>query len=173
MKLIKGALVAIVAVFAAAAIVGILFGTKQSPDEPDPAQTVAETELQQEPEAQEEPEPSAQVFEYDEATVEYGGIKDVAGNAMVTLYLTNRTDATVDVVPENIVVNGQYAVESLTGSVTPIGAGETGAVTLTFGVPVQTPLSGTGDVESLSADLVLVDHSTFERIVYVPVSVTI
>ena len=121
----------------------------------------------------EEPEPSVQVFEYDEATVEYGGIQDVAGNAMVTLYLTNRTDATVDVVPENIVVNGQYAVESLTGSVTPIGAGETGAVTLTFGVPVQTPLSGTGDVESLSADLVLVDHSTFERIVYVPVSVTI
>lgn len=170
-KVIRIVLIAVVSLFAGAAIIGLLFGTKDTlemPEKPadEPAQEQAEPK-------QDEQEPSSLVFESDSAAVEYGGIQDVAGNALVTFYLTSRTDATVNVVAENIIVNEQYAVESLSGSVVPIGPGKTGAVTLSFGVSVQTPLSGTDDIESLSADLVLVDESSFERIVSVPVSVTV
>lgn len=116
----------------------------------------------------------AQVFETDAATVEYVGTQDAAGNAVVTFSLTNATDRAVMVTGENVVVNGQYAVQALGGSTMPIGPGETGAVSLSFGVQVQTPLGGTSDMETLSCDLVLLDNGSLTtELGRVPVSVTL
>lgn len=168
MKLIKGALVAIVAVFAAAAIIGILFGTKQSPDAPDPAQAVAEAP--QEPEAQDE---AAQAFQADGVTVEYRGTQDAAGNAVVTFAVTNGTDVAVNVRFDNVVVNGQFDIEAMGGNEVPIQPGHSGAASIAFGVSVQTTLGGVDELETLSADVTLVDAETFEDLVSVPVSVTL
>lgn len=170
MKLIKGALVAIVAVFAAAAVIGILFGTKQSPDAPDPAQTVAEEQTQEEPEAAEE---VAQTFTADGVTVEYRGTQDAADNAVVTFAVTNGTSVAVNVRFDNVVVNDQFDIVAMGGNEVPIQPGHTGAASIAFGVSVQTTLGGVDELETLSADVTLVDAETFEDLVSVPVSVTL
>ena len=121
----------------------------------------------------EQADEGAQAFESDVARAEYVGTQDAAGNAVVTFSVTNSTDRTVMVSGENVVVNGQYAVEALGGATVPIGPGQTGAVSLTFGVSVQTPLGGTSEMETLSADLVLRDNDTFNVLGSVPVSVTL
>ena len=131
-------------------------------------------EAKQTQEVQQEAADGAQVFETVAATVEYRDTQDVAGNAMVTFSLTNATDRTVMVTGENVVVNGQYAAQALGGSTVPIGPGETGAVSLSFGAQVQTPLSGTSDMETLSCDLVLLDNDSLTtELARVPVSVTL
>jgi flagellar basal body-associated protein FliL len=121
--------------------------------------------------AQEPAKPQRQVVDADAATVEYRGTQDAMGNAVVSFALTNKTDARVVVAAENIVVNDQFDVQSLTGSVTPIGPGNTGAVGITFGVPTQTTLNGVGDLKTISADLVMLeDGHTTNRVAVVPVT---
>ena len=119
--------------------------------------------------AEEPQEPAAQVVETDAATVEYRDVQDVAGNAVITFALTNKLDVPVTVVPESVVVNGQYDVTALGGTTAPIQPGHTGAVSLTFGVDVQTGLSGVGELETVSADLVLMGEG-FDRLAVVPVT---
>jgi len=118
-------------------------------------------------------EAPAQTFDYEQCTIEYRGTQDAAGNAVVTFAFTNKLDATVMVAPENVVVNGEYAVQALGGSQVPIASGQTGAVSLSFGVSVQTPLAGTDDLETLKADLIIMDDATLERLYAAPVDVTI
>jgi flagellar basal body-associated protein FliL len=124
--------------------------------------------------AQQQPQAQKQVVDADAATVEYRGTQDAMGNAVVSFALTNKTDARVVVAAENIVVNDQFDVQSLTGSVTPIGPGNTGAVAITFGVPTQTTLNGVGDLKTISADLVMLEdgHPT-NRVAVVPVTVEV
>lgn len=184
-KILKVALIAVVVAFVLAAAAGILFGTKTQEDlDRERAEAAQQAQVQEEAESEpqavveekaEEPkvEEAAQIFEGDSATAEYVGTQDAAGNAVVTFSVTNGTDRTVMVSGENVVVNGQYAVQALGGSTVPIGPGLTGAVSLSFGVSVQTPLGGTSDMETLAADLVLRDNDTFDVLGSVPVSVTL
>lgn len=118
-------------------------------------------------------EQPAQVFDNEFATAEYRETMDSTGNAIVSFAFTNKTGSRVMVAGENIVVNDQFNVQSLTGSVTPIDPGNTGAVNLSFGVSVQTTLAGVSDVHTLSAELVMRDDSTFEVVGSIPVSITI
>ena len=181
-RILKVALAAVVVAFALAAAIGIMFGTKTQEDLDKEREEAAQQAQVEESEPQEvaaetveEPktESAAQTFEGDSATAEYVGTQDAAGNAVVTFSVTNGTDRTVIVSGENVVVNGQYAVQALGGSNMPIGPGQTGAVSLTFGVSVQTPLGGTSDMETLAADLVLRDNDTFDVLGSVPVTVTL
>ena len=180
-RILKVALAAVVVVFALAAAIGITFGTKTQEDlDKERAEAAQQAQEEAEPqevaaETVEEPktESAAQTFEGDFAVAEYVGTQDAAGNAVVTFSVTNETDRTVMVSGENVVVNGQYAVQALGGSNMPIGPGQTGAVSLTFGVSVQTPLGGTSGMETLTADLVLRDNDTFDVLGSVPVTVTL
>ncbi|MDO4538757.1 MAG: hypothetical protein Q4B54_11400 [Coriobacteriales bacterium] len=118
-------------------------------------------------------EQPAQVFDNEFATAEYRDTIDSTGNAVVNFALTNKTSNRVMVASENIVVNDQFNVQSLGGSVAPIDPGNTGSVSLVFGVSVQTTLAGVSDMHKLSADLVLHDESTFDVVGSVHVDVTI
>jgi hypothetical protein len=121
--------------------------------------------------AQQQPQAQKQVVDTDAATVEYRGTQDAGGNAVVSFALTNKTDARVVVAAENIVVNDQFDVQSMTGSTTPIEPGETGSVTITFGVPTQTTLSGVSDLKTISADLVMLENgNSTNRVAVVPVT---
>jgi len=118
-------------------------------------------------------EQHAQVFDADVATAEYKDTQDIAGNAMVTFSLENKSDKTVMVGSDNLVVNGQYSIESLGGSPVNIAPSTTGSVSLTFGVSTQTELSGTYDMETLSGELVLYDADGYDEIGRVPFDITI
>jgi hypothetical protein len=118
-------------------------------------------------------EQHAQVFDADVATAEYKDTQDIAGNAMVTFSLENKSDKTVMVGSDNLVVNGQYSIESLGGSPVNIAPSTTGSVSLTFGVSTQTELSGTSDMETLSGELVLYDADGYDEIGRVPFDITI
>jgi Na+-transporting methylmalonyl-CoA/oxaloacetate decarboxylase gamma subunit len=121
--------------------------------------------------AQQQPQAQKQVVDTDVATVEYRGTQDAMGNAVISFAFTNKTDARVVVAAENIVVNDQFDVQSLTGSMTPIGPGNTGAVGITFGVPTQTTLAGVSDLRTISADLVMLeDEHPTNRVAVVPVT---
>lgn len=122
---------------------------------------------------QEKVEEKKQTFSSDYADVEYQGTQDVAGNAMVTFMVTNKTDVTVMVTSEGLVVNDQFNIEALGGSQAPIAPGNSGMVPLTFGVQTQTTLSGTDDMETLSGELVVMDNQSFERLGTVPFSVSV
>jgi len=105
----------------------------------------------------------AQVFETDQARVEYRETIDSTGNALVLFAFTNNTDKTVMVSGENVVANGEYQITPMGGSdLNGIQPGKTGQVSVVFGVSTQTPLAGVSDLETLSADLVMrdVDHLT-------------
>ena len=114
-----------------------------------------------------------QAFDTDVALVKYRDkMEPSQGNVMVSFSLENKTDSTVVVGAENIVVNGEYAVEVLGGSAAPIGPGQTGSVAETFGYAVQTPLQSVDDIKSLSCDLVMHDNDSMSNVVgSVPVSV--
>lgn len=118
-------------------------------------------------------EQQSQVFDSDIATVEYRDTQDVAGNAMVTFELENKSDKKVMVGSDNLVVNGQYSIKSLGGSPVDIAPSTTGSVSLTFGVSAQTELSGTSDMKTLSGELVLYDADGYDEIGRVPFDVTI
>jgi hypothetical protein len=148
----------------AALAVGIGVGLMFARNAPSGSGTQAPTE-----EPEETQEPAAQMVETDAATVEYRDTQDVAGNAVITFALTSKLDVPVTVVPENVVVNGQYDVTALGGTTAPIQPGHTGAVSLTFGVDVQTELSGVDELETVSADLVLMGEG-FDRLAVVPVT---
>lgn len=118
------------------------------------------------PAAEEQAEPAAQVFESDVASVEYRGIQDVGEGidcAYVYFILTNKTGAAVDVYAENVVVNGQFNVVANGGSsvLAPIDPGNSGAVTISISVNMQTGLAGASEVTSLSGDLVLREHGNY------------
>lgn len=99
-----------------------------------------------------------QVFETDQARVEYRETIDSTGNAIVLFALTNNTDKTVMVVSENVVANGEHQITPLGGSdINGIQPGNTGQVSIVFGVSTQTPLSGVDELKTVSADLVLRD----------------
>ena len=116
----------------------------------------------------------AQVVDTDAATVEYRGTQDAGGNAVISFALTNKTDSTVLVAAENILVNDQFNVQSMTGSMSPIEPGKTGSVAITFGVPTQTTLSGVSDLKTISADLVMLENgNSTNRVAVVPVTATI
>ncbi len=103
-------------------------------------------------------QPAAQVFETDQARVEYRETLDSTGNALVLFALTNKTDRPVMVGSENVVANGQYTVTTMGGSdLGGIQPGNTGQVSMVFGVSTQTPLGGVGELETISGDLVLHD----------------
>lgn len=120
-------------------------------------------------------ETSAQVFETDQARVEYRETIDSTGNALVLFALTNNTDHTLMVASENVVANGEYQVETLGGSdVSGIQPGNTGQVSIVFGVSTQTPLSGVDELETVSADLMLRDSDQLtETVGTIHVDVTI
>lgn len=110
-------------------------------------------------------EEAAQVFETDQARVEYRETIDSTGNALVLFALTNNTDRPLMVASENVVANGEYSVTTMGGSdLNGIQPGTTGQVSIVFGVSTQTPLGGVGDLTSVSGDLVLRDaeHLTEE-----------
>lgn len=124
--------------------------------------------------AQEAARPQAQVIDTEAATVEYRGTQDAGGNAVISFALTNKTGSTVLVAAENILVNDQFNVQSMTGSMTPIESGKTGSVAITFGVPTQTTLSGVSDLKTISADLVMLENgNSTNRVAVVPVTATI
>lgn len=148
----------------AALAVGIGVGLMFARNAPSGSGSQAPTDATEEPQ-----EPAAQAVETDAATVEYRDTQDVAGNAVITFALTNKLDVPVTVVSESVVVNGQYDVTALGGTTAPIQPGHTGAVSLTFGVDVQTGLSGVDELETVSADLVLMGEG-FDRLAVVPVT---
>jgi hypothetical protein len=131
-----------------------------------PQEQVAETPEQ----AQETP---AQTFETDQALVEYRDTQDVAGNTMVNFALTNKTESTLMVGSDNLVLNGQYSIKSLGGSATDIAPSMIGSVSLVFGVPAQTDLAGTSDIQTLSGELVLFDADEMQEVGRVPFNVVI
>ena len=110
------------------------------------------------------PDDSAQVFEFQSMSVEYRDTQDVTGNALVSFAVTNRLDVPVRVMFEGVVVNDQFDVQTLGGSNEDIAPGDTGAASISFGVPTQTTLEGTEDLTSVAADVVLVDATTGERV---------
>jgi hypothetical protein len=110
------------------------------------------------------PDDSAQVFEFQSMSVEYRGTQDVTGNALVSFAVTNRLDVPVRVMFEGVVANDQFDVQALGGSNEDIAPGDTGAASISFGVPTQTTLEGTEDLTSVAADVVLVDATTGERV---------
>gem|GEM_PF-6530226 len=114
-----------------------------------------------------------QAFDTDVALVKYRDkMEPSQGNVIVSFSLENKTGSTVMVGAENVVVNGEYAVEVLGGSAAPIGPGQTGSVAVTFGYAVQTPLQGVDEVKSLSCDLVMHDNDALTNVVgSVPVAV--
>lgn len=114
-----------------------------------------------------------QVFEGDGARVTFHDtMEPTQGNIMFNFALENNTDATVMVGGENVVINGEYSVETLGGSAAPIAPGTTGSVSLTFGYSVQTPLQSADDIHSISCDLVMRDNDSLTTVVgTVPVAV--
>ncbi len=145
-----------------------IIGSAASSDDSSSAQPAATGNTEQQA-----PDQAAQVFDNEFATVEYRDTIDSTGNAIVSFALTNKTGSRVVVNAEHIVVNDQFNVQTLGGSVAPIDPGNTGSVSLAFGVNVQTTLAGVSDVHTLSADLVMHDESTFDVVGSVPVSITI
>lgn len=136
-------------------------GKKQSEAPKDEAQE----QVAEDADLGEGPAEEAQVFETDQARVEYRETIDSTGNALVLFSFVNNTDRTVMVGGEGVVVNGEYQITPLGGSdISGIQPGMTGQVSIVFGVDVQTPLSGVSDLETISADLVLhdVEHLTEE-----------
>lgn len=125
--------------------------------------------------AEEAPQEQAQAFDSELATVEYRETIDSTGNAVVLFSLTNKTDRTLMATGENILVNGQYQVQSLGGSdISGIAPGATGQVSIVFGVSTQTPLAGVSDLETISADFVLRDSDNMtETVGTVHVDVTV
>lgn len=120
-------------------------------------------------------EEASQVFESDQARAEYRETMDSTGNALVLFSFTNNTDRTVMVASENVVVNGEYQITPMGGSdLNGIQPGATAQVSIVFGVSTQTPLTGVGDLKTLSADLVMRDNDHLtETVGSVHVDVTI
>ena len=114
-----------------------------------------------------------QVFEGDGARVTFRDtMEPTQGNIMFNFALENNTDRTVLVGGENIIINGEYSVQSLGGSATPISPGTTGSVSLAFGYSVQTPLQSADEIHSISCDLVMRDNDSLTTVVgSVPVAV--
>lgn len=138
-------------------IVGILKSGTSNTSSPSQAEITQEQTPAPTPEPTPAPEPEKpanQVFDTDFGTLEYHNIQDAVGNAVVGFMFTNKTDVTVSGYPENLVVNGQFNVQSLGGvqSVSGIGAGNSGAVAFTFGVPTQTTLESVSEITSISGD---------------------
>lgn len=157
--------VALVAGVALALSLGACGGSARSKSE-EPAREEAQEQAAEDP---------AQVFETDQASVEYRETVDSTGNALVLFSFTNNTDRAVMVSGENVLVNGEYQVTPMGGSdIGGIQPGATAQVSVVFGVSTQTPLEGVDDIETLSADLVMrdVDHLT-ETVGSVHVDVTI
>lgn len=122
-----------------------------------------------------QPAEEAQVFETDQARVEYRETIDSTGNALVLFSFENKTDRAVMVNGEGVVVNGEYQITPLGGSdISGIQPGMTGQVSIVFGVDVQTSLSGVSDLETISADLVMRDADNLtEEVGRVHVDVTV
>lgn len=123
------------------------------------------------------PEPSAQVFDSDLATIEFKGLQDVNPYVYVPFMLTNKTGTTIDVYPsDNMVVNDQYNVTMLGGSspLSPIEPGNTGAVTFSLALEQQTGLTDMSEIHSISGDFKLCEAGHISNVVgLVHVDVTI
>lgn len=158
--------------FAMLGLVGCSSKSKNSKKDETNVENDNQTEEQPKDDSPEEE--AKQVFESDIATVEYAGTQDI-GNAAVQFYVTNKSDVTVLVSGEGLVLNGQYDIQTLGGSnMEGIQSGHTGSVMLVFGVNVQTPLSGVADMETLDGELVLRNSDALtEEVGRVPFSVTI
>ena len=120
-----------------------------------------------------QPTSQEQVFEGDGARATYrDAMEPTQGNIMYNFAFENNTDSTVMVSGENVVINGEYSVETLGGSAAPIAPGTTGSVSLTFGYSVQTPLQSADEIHSISCNLVMRDNDSLTTVVgSVPVAV--
>lgn len=122
------------------------------------------------------PEPATQTFDSDLATIEYRGLQDVNPYVYVNFMLTNKTGATVNVAPANMVVNGQFNVTMLGGSspLSPIEPGNTGAVTFSLALEQQTGFTDMSQIETISGDFELRDDANISNIVgYVHVDIAV
>lgn len=149
--------ITLVVLIAGFSIIGILKSGTSNTSSPSQAEITQEQTPAPTPEPTPAPEPEKpanQVFDTDFGTLEYRNIQDAVGNAVVGFMFTNKTGVTVSGYPENLVVNGQFNVQSLGGvqSVSGIGAGNSGAVAFTFGVPTQTTLESVSEITSISGD---------------------
>lgn len=117
---------------------------------------------------------SEQVVKTDLATVKYvDKVEPTQGNAMFNFSLKNKTNATVIVAAENVVVNDEYNAGTLGGSAAPISPGNTGSVSVMFGYSVQTAIGRMDDIHSISCELVMRDNDSFDEVGRIPVSVEV
>lgn len=127
----------------------------------------------QQPKQEQQQQQEKQTFDTELAIITYRDTQDAAGNAVVSFALENKTDKTLMVDSDGLLVNGQYSVTALGGSVADIAPSTTGSVSLTFGVSTQTDLSGTEDLKTLSGELVLFDADEMQEVGRVPFDVVI
>jgi len=156
------------AAFVAASMLALSMSVTACGTSTEPAKSDEQEAKQEQPQKQDE-----QVFDTELAIVTYRDTQDAVGNAVVNFALENKTDKTLMVGSDGLLVNGQYSVTALGGSVADIAPSTTGSVSLTFGVSTQTDLGGTEDLQTLSGELVLFDADEMQEVGRVPFDVVI